>query len=125
MAEVPNRGPQLIAVIAVLLVFSLTAIVLRCYVRISLVKAFGVDDYLMIFAMVCSNPTSKLTDSYQRIRNYVLLTHLQSQISFVLFCAVAATGVHYGTGRHYWDLEPEDISEALKVCTHLSSMAKI
>ncbi|KAL6809507.1 hypothetical protein V8C40DRAFT_259173 [Trichoderma camerunense] len=87
MAEVvPNRGPQLIAVIAVLLVFSLTAIVLRCYVRISLVKAFGVDDYLMIFAM----------------------------ISFILFCAVAATGVHYGTGRHYWDLQPEDISEALK-----------
>ncbi|KAL7958057.1 hypothetical protein V8C34DRAFT_284176 [Trichoderma compactum] len=86
MAEVPNRGPQLIAVIVVLLVFSLTSIVLRCYVRISLMKAFGVDDYLMIFAM----------------------------ISFVLFCAVAATGVHYGTGRHYWDLQPEDISEALK-----------
>lgn len=60
MAEVvPNRGPQLIAVIAVLLVFSMTAIVLRCYVRISLVKAFGVDDYLMIFAMVCSKPTSE------------------------------------------------------------------
>ncbi|KAK4062789.1 uncharacterized protein Triagg1_9659 [Trichoderma aggressivum f. europaeum] len=108
MAEVPNRGPQLIAVIAVLLVFSLTAIVLRCYVRISLVKAFGVDDYLMIFAMVCSKPTS-------RIRNYELLTLPQPQISFVLFCAVAATGVHYGTGRHYWDLEPEDISEALKI----------
>ncbi|KAL7916825.1 hypothetical protein GGI35DRAFT_49796 [Trichoderma velutinum] len=86
MAEVPNRGPQLIAVIAVLLVFSLTAIILRCYVRISLVKAFGVDDYLMVFAM----------------------------ITFILFCAVALTGVHYGTGRHYWDLEPEDIQEALK-----------
>ncbi|KAL6691185.1 hypothetical protein J3F84DRAFT_387059 [Trichoderma pleuroticola] len=86
MAEIPNRGPQLIAVIAVLLAFSVTALVLRCYVRISLVKAFGLDDYLMIFAM----------------------------ISFILFCAAAATGVHYGTGRHYWDLEPEDISEALK-----------
>jgi hypothetical protein len=49
---VPNRGPQLIAVVAVLMAFSLTAIILRCYVRISLVKAFGVDDYLMVFAMV-------------------------------------------------------------------------
>lgn len=52
MADIPNRGPQLIAVVAVLLVFSLTATILRCYVRISLVKAFGVDDYLMVFAMV-------------------------------------------------------------------------
>lgn len=49
---VPNRGPQLIAVVSVLLAFSLTAIILRCYVRISLVKAFGVDDYLMVFATV-------------------------------------------------------------------------
>lgn len=57
MADIPNRGPQLIAVVAVLLVFSLTAIILRCYVRISLVKAFGVDDYLMVFAMVCDRRT--------------------------------------------------------------------
>lgn len=127
MAEVvPNRGPQLIAVIAVLLVFSLTAIVLRCYVRISLVKAFGVDDYLMIFAMVCSKPTSRhgFVSTHPQLR-VTLLTLPQSQISFILFCAVAATGVHYGTGRHYWDLQPEDISEALKVCTQFSSMPEI
>jgi high-affinity Fe2+/Pb2+ permease len=52
MGDIPNRGPQLIAVVAVLLAFSLTATILRCYVRINLVKAFGVDDYLMVFAMV-------------------------------------------------------------------------
>ncbi|UKZ61293.1 uncharacterized protein TrAtP1_002559 [Trichoderma atroviride] len=82
---VPNRGPQLIAVVAVLLAFSLTAIILRCYVRISLVKAFGVDDYLMVFAMM----------------------------TFIAFCSVCLTGVHYGTGRHYWDLQEHDIQEAL------------
>ncbi|KAM0518871.1 hypothetical protein ACHAPE_003861 [Trichoderma viride] len=82
---VPNRGPQLIAVVSVLMAFSLTAIILRCYVRISLVKAFGVDDYLMVFAMM----------------------------TFTAFCAVCVTGVHYGTGRHYWDLQEHDISEAL------------
>ncbi|KAL7941093.1 hypothetical protein V8C42DRAFT_335763 [Trichoderma barbatum] len=87
MADVETRGPQLLAVILVLLVFAFTAILLRCYVRIRLVKAFGVDDYLMVFAM----------------------------ISFILFCAVAITGIHYGTGRHYWDIEhQEDIQEALK-----------
>ncbi|GFP60294.1 hypothetical protein ACSS6W_000105 [Trichoderma asperelloides] len=85
MADIPNRGPQLIAVVAVLLVFSLTATILRCYVRISLVKAFGVDDYLMVFAMM----------------------------TFIAFCSVCLTGVHYGTGRHYWDLAEHDIQEAL------------
>lgn len=58
MGDVPNRGPQLIAVVAVLLTFSLTAIILRCYVRISLVKAFGVDDYLMVFSTVSNGQTT-------------------------------------------------------------------
>ncbi|KAL7928217.1 hypothetical protein V8C35DRAFT_318684 [Trichoderma chlorosporum] len=87
MAEVETRGPQLLAVVLVLLTFAFTATLLRCYVRITLVKAFGLDDYLMIFAM----------------------------ISFILFCAVAITGIHYGTGRHYWDIkDQQDIQEALK-----------
>jgi hypothetical protein len=34
---------------------SLAAVVtgLRCFVRIRLLKAFGIDDYLMVAAMVC------------------------------------------------------------------------
>ncbi|KAL7802365.1 hypothetical protein V8C44DRAFT_353411 [Trichoderma aethiopicum] len=87
MAAVENRGPQLLAVILTLLVFAFTATLLRCYVRIKLVKAFGLDDYLMVAALV----------------------------SFILFCAVAIMGIHYGTGRHYWDIEQQqDIQEALK-----------
>lgn len=65
---VPNRGPQLIAVVSVLLAFSITAIILRCYVRISLVKAFGVDDYLMVFAMVGDGQLRRIA------RDYDLLT---------------------------------------------------
>lgn len=36
-------------------------------------------------------------------------------MTFIAFCAVCLTGVHYGTGRHYWDLAEHDIQEALMV----------
>jgi hypothetical protein len=37
------------------------------------------------------------------------------QISFTLFVACALVGVHYGTGRHFDDLELPDIQQAMKV----------
>lgn len=112
MAAVENRGPQLLAVILTLLVFAFTATLLRCYVRIKLVKAFGLDDYLMVAALVGDEPHLRANLNAHR----QLLTYIQPQISFILFCAVAIMGIHYGTGRHYWDIEQQqDIQEALKV----------
>ncbi|UKZ74686.1 hypothetical protein TrVFT333_002356 [Trichoderma virens FT-333] len=35
-------------------------------------------------------------------------------ITFILFVSSALSGVHYGTGRHYWDLTNDGISTALK-----------
>jgi hypothetical protein len=46
---------------------------------------------------------------------YELLTSLRLQVTFIAFCSVCLTGVHYGTGRHYWDLAEHDIQEALMV----------
>ncbi|KAH0438594.1 hypothetical protein CcaCcLH18_03301 [Colletotrichum camelliae] len=81
-----NRGPELFAVGITLVTAAGIAILLRCYARICLVKNFGFDDYCMLAAMVF----------------------------FALFVACALTGIHYGTGRHYWVLDAQDRSDAMK-----------
>ncbi|OAQ59982.2 hypothetical protein VFPPC_14714 [Pochonia chlamydosporia 170] len=83
---IENRGPQLQAACYVLVVFAAVSMLLRCYVRIFMIKNFGLDDGFMVFALV----------------------------TFILFVACALSGVHYGTGRHYWDLESDDISSAMQ-----------
>ncbi|KAF4991516.1 hypothetical protein FGRMN_7760 [Fusarium graminum] len=83
---VPNRGPELQAVCYTLLVASVLALGMRVYVRVRLVKSFGLDDWCMCFALV----------------------------TFLLFCFSALMGVRYGTGRHRDDLDPADFREAMK-----------
>ncbi|PNH44913.1 hypothetical protein VD0004_g2861 [Verticillium dahliae] len=87
MAAIENRGPTLQAVAVSLLVAAIISILLRCYVRIFLIKNFGVDDYFMVVAMVF----------------------------FALFVTSVVLGVKYGTGRHHWDLEPADEQKAMQV----------
>lgn len=89
--DIPNRGPELQAVCIALLALAVTATALRCYTRTVILKAFGVDDAVMVFAT----------------------------ISFILFTSSALTGVHYGTGRHNSNLAKEDVQEAMKVRTAL------
>ncbi|KAF6809058.1 integral membrane protein [Colletotrichum sojae] len=86
MAEIENRGPELFAVGVALVTTAGVAILLRCYVRIFLVRNFGFDDWCMIGAMIFLS----------------------------LFVACALTGIHYGTGRHWWDLQTEDQVTAMK-----------
>jgi hypothetical protein len=50
--SVPNRGPELVAVNLTFTVAALIANMLRCYVRMAMVKAFGLDDWLMSLATV-------------------------------------------------------------------------
>ena len=87
MAEIENRGPELFNVVVTLLVIAVVICILRIYTRLCIVKVFGLDDWFMCAAA----------------------------ISFVLFDVSALMGIHYGTGRHREDLEPEDFSEAMKV----------
>ncbi|KAK8022297.1 hypothetical protein PG993_013064 [Apiospora rasikravindrae] len=84
--DIPNRGPELQAVCIALLVLAVTAVALRCYTRVFILRAFGLDDAVMVFATV----------------------------SFILFTSSALTGVHYGTGRHHKDLDKVDIQQAMK-----------
>ncbi|KAI5919083.1 hypothetical protein F4810DRAFT_519394 [Camillea tinctor] len=85
MAAVEDRSPELFKVCIILLITAVTATLLRCYTRLGLVKAFGADDWTMMAATV----------------------------SFILFVTCAITGIHYGTGRHFADLETPNIEKAM------------
>jgi hypothetical protein len=49
---VPNRGPELLAVNIAFTTTAILACALRIFVRVKMVKAFGRDDWLMVFATV-------------------------------------------------------------------------
>jgi hypothetical protein len=54
-----DRPAAVRGVAAAFLSLSSVAVILRCYVRLRIVKAFGWDDIVMIFAMVyLSSPPS-------------------------------------------------------------------
>jgi hypothetical protein len=52
MLPLAGRSLSVFVVTAIFLGLSFIAVCLRCFVRIKLVKAFGWDDGLMVFAMV-------------------------------------------------------------------------
>ncbi|KAM5355004.1 hypothetical protein ACJ41O_001650 [Fusarium nematophilum] len=85
MADIPNRGPQLLAVNIFFLVTALISMIMRCYVRSVMVKAFGIDDWLMVAGTVI----------------------------FTLYASFSSAGVHYGTGRHHDDLEKDNVHTAM------------
>lgn len=47
-----NRGPELLGVNIAFSAITGSVVLLRCYTRAVIVKAFGVDDWLMIFSTV-------------------------------------------------------------------------
>ncbi|KAL5114970.1 hypothetical protein ACEQ8H_007143 [Pleosporales sp. CAS-2024a] len=82
--SIPNRGPELRAVNMVFVVTAILAYSLRVFVRVKMVKAFGVDDWMMGIALM-----------------------------FMIFYIISSNlGVRYGTGRHHYDLTKENIDRA-------------
>ncbi len=47
-----DRGPQVSAVVGLFLALSTIGIILRCYCRAVVVKAFGLDDWFAVIAWV-------------------------------------------------------------------------
>ncbi|KAH7355703.1 hypothetical protein BKA66DRAFT_597566 [Pyrenochaeta sp. MPI-SDFR-AT-0127] len=47
-----NNAPQILSITGSFFAAAASVVILRCYVRIKLLKVFGVDDYVMLFAMV-------------------------------------------------------------------------
>ncbi|CAI4215911.1 unnamed protein product [Parascedosporium putredinis] len=85
-SETDNRGPELLAVNITFFSAALVSIFLRCYVRTFMVRAFGIDDWLMVAGTVGL---------------------------FTLYAAFSSTGVKYGTGQHHANLEDENIKKAM------------
>ena len=54
--QVPNRGPELMAVDVCFAVMAFIACVLRVFTRLYMVKAFGADDVLMVVSTVSTAP---------------------------------------------------------------------
>jgi hypothetical protein len=50
--SIPNRGPELLGVNNSFIITAFLAYSLRCFVRVKMVKAFGLDDYLMGISLV-------------------------------------------------------------------------
>lgn len=55
---IPNRAPELIGVNIAFLATAIIANALRCIVRVKMVKAFGIDDWLMVASTVSEVDTS-------------------------------------------------------------------
>lgn len=51
-----DRGPQVSAVAGLFLALSTIGIILRCYCRAIVVKAFGLDDWFAVIAWVSYTP---------------------------------------------------------------------
>ena len=49
-----SRGTALVVAVIILLVLAVKAVVLRCFARIYILRAFGWDDGLMVAAVVSS-----------------------------------------------------------------------
>ncbi|USP82283.1 hypothetical protein yc1106_09557 [Curvularia clavata] len=81
---VPNRGPELLAVNIAFVTTAVSACLLRCYVRLRMVKAFGLDDWLMVIAT----------------------------LFFIAYTTSSCIGIKYGTGHHHRDLPIEGVQNA-------------
>ncbi|KAH6667783.1 hypothetical protein B0J14DRAFT_489146 [Halenospora varia] len=49
-----NKGPDILGAIATTTVLAFTIVIMRLYVRIVMIRAMGVDDYIIIAALICS-----------------------------------------------------------------------
>lgn len=56
METTDDRSLSVKVVAAVFLPVASVAVILRCYVRLRIVRAFGWDDGMMVFALVCLPP---------------------------------------------------------------------
>jgi cation-transporting ATPase 13A1 len=88
MAELEGRSLSIFVVTIVFLALSFISVCLRCFVRLRLVRAFGWDDALMVFAMALN----------------------------ILFALCGITGACYGLGHKLLELTEHEKKTAMFVC---------
>ncbi|KAF2153594.1 hypothetical protein K461DRAFT_293847 [Myriangium duriaei CBS 260.36] len=81
-----NKPESLLALAVVAMVMMLVTMAIRVYVRVSVIKALGKDDWTMLLAV----------------------------ISFFAYLICQVQGIKYGTGRHIWDLDSHRAQQALQ-----------
>lgn len=123
-----DRGGTVAGVGLVFLVWARITVCLRYYVRIYIVKAFGIVDFVMTGALVSaivlvSYPST--TNLPKSLPTRLTVLTVFPKLSFTVFGIVSTVGTRYGTGRHMNELEPHHIKVALLVrhICYLSSIA--
>ncbi|KAF1985766.1 hypothetical protein K402DRAFT_100134 [Aulographum hederae CBS 113979] len=81
-----DRGYQLDAVLITLLVLTFVTVALRCWVRIKIVKAFAIDDWLTLATL----------------------------LSFTVYCGIVFWGTSRGYGRHMYYLSADEKRDSAK-----------
>lgn len=81
MVELKDRSESIFIVTVIFLGISFSAVCLRCFVRLRLVKAFGWDDGLMLFAMVCIRQSYLMAELPYAVSSYSCLRRQQTSYS--------------------------------------------
>lgn len=98
------NGNQLIGVCAAFLVFTYVSVILRCFVRIRITRAFSIDDWFMVTAQV--SETGNIECPHANTMKGI----------FTVSCIFVLRGVSYGIGKHNTDvLSQDDQIQAMKV----------
>lgn len=80
-----NNSPQILAITGTCFAVAALVVSLRCYVRISMLKIFGIDDWIMLLAMVCEHQNigplfSELTHTQDFLHNYICLLQVTRRL---------------------------------------------
>lgn len=103
MAVTDDRSLSVKAVAASFMSVACVTVILRCYVRLRIVRSFGWDDTMMVLAMVS------------------MLWHVQSvpadeiQAFYLMFSGCMIGGSLYGTGKRFAVLSRHERVVAMKV----------
>ncbi|PGH15341.1 hypothetical protein AJ79_02507 [Helicocarpus griseus UAMH5409] len=90
----PYDGTRFAVVNAVFMPLAVIAVLIRIWTRFAITRAGGLDDYLMVFAVLCS----------------------------VVITGLTVTMLHYGLAKHMWDVPITDFSPHFLLLNLLSAM---
>jgi hypothetical protein len=86
MQPLEGRSKAIFIVTTIFLGISFIAVCLRCFVRLKLVKAFGWDDALMVFAMVNAYYRLEFVVGFSNIVLFRVLTFYLRFVELLAHC---------------------------------------
>jgi hypothetical protein len=113
-----NLGPTALVIAWVFLVFAIVVVVTRYYVRLRIVRRFGMDDWLILLTTVSQHIILSLAHTANPLRLLQVLAIFNS-----IFVTIS---VHYGLGQHMANLSPDQIKYTTKwvfLCEFFSIMS--